>query len=205
MIDIPKDSRGFNRTLYPCPQCGKKRRSKCGLCRECKHANNRAKRQAVSPTHYQEQVVLDNRGYKRTLYPCPGCGKLRKANYGKCRKCHDSERKTSSLKERKCFDCSKPLAPYKTSKRCYTCEQVRRRTLKLGTLPEARAMSERERKKAQESYWLRRGEVPPDREVIAAAKFSRRQKKCPTCGVKITTRKCVACAVLNRVGEKGFR
>lgn len=205
MIDHPRDKYGFRRTLYPCPQCQKPRRSKCGLCRECKQANDRVRRQAISPTHYQEEVVLDNRGYKRTRYPCPGCGALRNVKFGKCRKCYESERKASTLKERKCFDCSKPLTPYKTSKRCYTCEQARRRALIDPQQPKQKIVSERQKEKAQDNYWMRRGEVPPDRNVIAAAKYSRRQKKCPTCGVKITTRECVACAVLNRVGEKGFR
>ena len=199
----------YGRKCHKCSKCNEFCRKGAEQCRACRNADLDASRQTMSK----------GKVYPRTIYKCQTCGKEKYSNYPRC---WDCAKKAGAFRGRvakpRFCTCGKQLSDIR-SKMCRQCDQERRnaqaqeikhrKCKDCGGTPDGRTRDGRCRgcysKFRQNEYARQNGEPPPDHNVIAAAKFSRRQKKCPTCGVKITTRECVACAVLNRVGEKGFR
>lgn len=164
-------------------------------------------------------IHQNGKTYERTKYKCQSCGIEKYSPSPRCRKCAIDEG-VFRPKARQCgtCKCGKQLGDPRTTM-CRQCDAERRKAIAkelkhttcrdCGGKPDTRTKDGRCRacysKFRQDEYARQNGELPLDRDILAAAKYSRKQKKCPTCGVKITTRECVACAVLNRVGEKGFR
>lgn len=141
---------------------------------------------------------------RRTSTQCPHCGQPKSNVSNACKKCSLQMQKgmAKPRTNRPCPDCGVAQVSPK-AKRCLACEKARRK--KDGHFVHNCTRTSEMREAQRKKYWEMRRQPGPDRNVIAAAKSTRHQKKCPNCGVKITTRECVACAVLNRVGEKGFR
>lgn len=207
----------ITRTMYPCPTCGKPRRCNIGECHKCRIAQGK-------------HIAKKKHVYKRKLQKCEGCGIEKRSPTKLCRKCAAAAGRYSRSKSPKSdyCACGARLSNKHKSSICRHCEDKRRRDLanelrgKMCSVcgvnrPNLKSLTGRcsvcegasstkiRAHAARVKYYESRGEPMPDLDVILAAKASPKIKKCPTCGVKITTHECVACAVLNRVGEKGFR
>jgi len=214
----PLDSRGQRRTLYPCPTCGRLKREKGSECIDCRLKAGK-------------HIPKTKRVYKHKLRKCQSCGVEKRSPTALCRRCAAAAGRFSRSKQPPKSDycaCGVRLSNKHKSSHCQACENKRRRKLidelkgKMCSVcgtnkPNLKSLSGRcsecegasstkiRAHAARVKYYETRGEPMPDLDVIIAAKPIQVPKKCPTCGVKITTRECVACAVLGRIGEKGFR
>lgn len=202
------NAQGFPRTMYPCPQCGKPRRHKIGVCKDCRL--EKVRQSAVGPA-----------GWKRTKYRCATCGAATTAKATDCRSCY-KQKAIASKAVRHCPGCGVELKSRKSKHctlcsikerigrgynrkpshggKCTRCEAAIKENNIAGLCPKCNSMTQKAR------IELEKREGPLDPEVYDAAKTKRvpTVKRCGGCGGKYLTKKCLKCVIVKRVGEKGI-
>lgn len=212
--DTIYDKNGYARKLYPCPKCGKPRRNNYGMCRACKMADRRSGEKLAPVVTNSEVVFLTASGRRKTMYACPGCGKPRHNPRGLCLGC-DQKKRQRKKDGMRCIDCGRPVSKQRVQ-RCQKCHEDRYRKPEVPKRLCKRCGKDIDTKAAnwhcrqcnsemaQDRFAVERGELPLDRTVLAATEETNDVRRCPTCGGKITTKSCVKCVVLGKIGAKGF-
>ncbi len=207
------DKSGYRRTIYHCPGCGKVRCDNHGMCRECfvKSVGRDIVRGKKCGTY------KDARGYDRPLYECLKCGKVKKHEGGMCRACSDKYRIENRKPKPICIHCgNRTKSRFKN-----VCEVCRVRIWKQAQRKHPRdecidCKCKKDHKSniprcrrchgmhLKDVYMKTHGDLPQDRDIVDAGKLTWKVRKCPDCGAKITTKECVRCVTLRKIGAKGF-
>ena len=188
---------------YSCPTCGVPRHDNDGQCKDCWNKSRRKSTKPIGGICTGCGKKIDRRNYKcrecfmagKAIHPRPNCidcgVPVCRKRCQRCNSCNNKWRAANPDKWRvlhKCKECQAPLPRKSPTGWCRPCANRLR-----GTDYSERVHSWNEQRK-QFKF----------KELNEAAKLCRKQKRCPTCGGKITTKSCVKCVVLGKIGEKGF-